>query len=70
MQTQTAITGSLTAKRFFDMADPFYDDLIAYYKSAQDAVLDLIDKAEKEKWTVERTEHEINKLFSDGMVEK
>lgn len=56
--------GRMTAKEFFDLSKEFSSDLTIFYRALQDEALDVVSRAGKEGWSVERLEHEIGKLLA------
>jgi hypothetical protein len=58
------IESGVTAKEFFDLSKEFSSDLTIFYRALQDEALDVVSRAGKEGWSVERLEHEIGKLLA------
>ena len=55
--------GKLSGNEFQELSAEMEQDLIAVFKMMEDHVLNVVKQGVKEKWTVEQTVAEINKVL-------
>jgi hypothetical protein len=55
----------LSEAEFYSLAEPFKMDLIAYFSSLEDDMMEIISRGAKEGWTPEKIISEIDGLLGE-----